>query len=513
MNPALIQSSFEEQNPGSGTTSVFCGTPGLSLPVPEDYPQALPPVTVDAVKTQSGKAAGKGAAPTEETEFCREQLPLEGEPAVAGWRRYQTYGEFNRGSMGVIYKGFDTHLGREVALKFLHTEHKHNPDLRAQFIHEARITARLQHPGVVPVYELHQSSGNELFFTMKFVNGKTLRELLAARSYHFHDLPRFLNVFEKVCQTMAYAHASGVIHRDLKPANVMVGRFGVVRVMDWGLAKVMEDGPSAPSSPETGQSGGRCLLQPAMADLNGTGEAESIGSLGRVMGTLAYMSPEQARGEIEHLDKRADVFGLGAMLCEILTGGPPYACKDAEELYHKAAGADLGDALSRLDSCLADPQLVSLAKHCLRADPEERPDEAGAVAKAVTAQIESDVKRSALDLSRFFELSPDMFCLASLDGYFQRVNENFTRVLGFSKAELMTRPFLDFVHPEDLPQTLSQMEKLAQGLPVVRFRNRYRDVGGHYRWFEWTAKSIPEENVIFAIARTDDPDSPPWPEL
>jgi serine/threonine-protein kinase len=312
---------------------------------------------------------------------------------------------------------------------------------------------------------------------------------------------------------MAYAHASGVIHRDLKPANVMVGRFGVVRVMDWGLAKVIEDHHEAPPSLEAGQNGGRGLLRPTLADLNGAGEAESIGSRGRVMGTLAYMSPEQARGEIEHLDKRADVFGLGAMLCEILTGRPPYAGKDAEALYHKAAAADLGEALSRLDSCLADPQLVRLAKHCLRADPEERPGEAGAVAKAVTAQIESDLKRSALDLSRFFELSPDMFCLASLDGYFQRVNENFTRVLGFSKAELVARPFLDFVHPEDLSRTLAQIEKLAQGLPVVRFRNRYRDVGGHYRWFEWTAKSIPEENVIFAIARTDDPDAPPWPEL
>ncbi len=513
MNSAPIQSSFEDQIPGSMSTSVFSGTPDLSRPSPEDYPQAPAPVSAEGGKAQAGKAAGKGAAPTEETEFCREHLPTEGEGAVAGSRRYQTYGEFNRGSMGVIYKGFDTHLGREVALKFLHNEHKHNPDLRAQFIHEARITARLQHPGIVPVYELHQSPGNELFFTMKFVDGRTLRELLAGRSWHFHDLPRFVNVFEKVCQTMAYAHASGVIHRDLKPANVMVGRFGVVRVMDWGLAKVIGNHQPPASSTEAVQSGERSLLRPTMTDLNGAGEGESMGSLGRVMGTLAYMSPEQARGEIDLLDKRSDVFGLGAMLCEILTGRPPYACRDADELYHKAVEADLGDALSHLESCLADPQLVSLAKHCLRADPDERPDEAGAVAKAVTAQIESDLQRSALDLSRFFELSPDMFCLASLDGYFQRVNENFTRVLGFSKAELMTRPFLDFVHPEDLPQTLAQIEKLAQGLPVVRFRNRYRDVGGHYRWFEWTAKSIPEENVIFAIARTDDPDSPPWPEL
>ena len=507
MNPAQIQSRLQEQQAlGPERASGYCGKPDMLFPGPEEDVGAPPSLQTGKSEALSGPGPGQGDDRSDETKFCPEGLPIEGQVAAVESMRYQTYGEYNRGAMGVIYKGFDTHLGREVALKFLHKEHRNNQGLRDQFIHEARITARLQHPGVVPVYELHQSSGNDLFFTMKFVDGRTLKELLAARSYHFHDLPRFMNVFEKVCQTMAYAHSLGVIHRDLKPANVMVGKFGVVRVMDWGLAKILDGQHAGEPIPETGENGGRGRMRGLVSDPNDDGEAASGLVLGKVMGTLAYMAPEQANGEIDHLDKRVDVFGLGAILCEILTGRPPYIGRDPEELYRKAVRADLGDAVSRLDSCLADTQLVSLAKYCLKADPGERPQDGRAVAKTVTAQLEADLNRSALDLARFFELSPDMFCLASLDGYFQRVNENFTRVLGFSKAELVSRPFLDFVHPDDLPQTLLQMGKLSHGLPVVRFKNRYRDVDGNYRWFEWTAKSIPEEGVIFAIARTDEID-------
>ncbi len=411
--------------------------------------------------------------------------------------------------MGVIYRGFDSHLGREVALKLLHPEFSNNPEFRDLFMHEARIMSRLQHPGVVPIYELHQGAGNELFFTMEFVDGSTLKELLARRAYHFHDLPCYLNIFEKVCQTMAYAHSQGVIHRDLKPANLMVGKFGVVRVMDWGLAKVLEDPSGNDGLPETGGRRAHTALHECLPDPADEGRPEACGACGRVMGTLAYMAPEQARGDLEHLDKRTDVFGLGAILCEILTGRPPYPGRNCQELFRMAVGAELQEVTERLDRCLADPPLVTLAKDCLHADPDKRPGDAGGVANALTAEMECGLKRSALDLARFFELSSDIFCLASLDGFFQRVNENFTRVLGFSKAELVSRPFVDFVHPDDTPQTLEQVEKLSLGLPVVRFRNRYRDVAGHYRWFEWTAKSIPEEKVIFAIARPVDPDARP----
>ena len=129
----------------------------------------------------------------------------------------------------------------------------------------------------------------------------------------------------------------------------------------------------------------------------------------------------------------------------------------------------------------------------------------------MTAHLESELHRTALDMVRFFELSHDLFCLASLDGFFKRVNDNFPRVLGFTKSELQARPFLDFVHPDDLNETLDQMKKLSLGLPVVRFKNRYRDVSGRYHWFEWTAKSLPEEQVIFAVARADQPGLTPPP--
>jgi serine/threonine-protein kinase len=148
-----------------------------------------------------------------------------------------------------------------------------------------------------------------------------------------------------------------------------------------------------------------------------------------------------------------------------------------------------------------------LAKQCLSPDPEDRPHDAGEVAAIMTAQLEAELQRTALDMVRFFELSHDLFCLASMEGYFQRVNDNFARVLGYSKGELLARPFLDFVHPGDIAQTLAQMEKLSRGLPVVRFRNRYRDAAGVYHWLEWTAKSLPEEKVIFAVARPDPRDS------
>jgi PAS domain S-box-containing protein len=120
---------------------------------------------------------------------------------------------------------------------------------------------------------------------------------------------------------------------------------------------------------------------------------------------------------------------------------------------------------------------------------------------ALNAYLESDLRQAARDLVRFFELSPDLFCIAGFDGYFRRVNGNFTRVLGYTPDELISRPLIEFVHPDDRANTKAEAEKLSRGLPVVQFRNRYRDVRGGYRWFEWEAKSIPEEGIIFAVAR------------
>ena len=163
-------------------------------------------------------------------------------PEGAGVGRYQVMGEIARGGMGVVLRARDVDLGRDLALKVLQARHRDDPDMVGRFVEEARIGGQLQHPGIVPVHELGTFADRRPYFTMKLVKGRTLAALLAERPSLAVDLPRFLAIFEQICQTMAYAHARRVIHRDLKPANVMVGHFGEVQVMDWGLAKVLPEG-------------------------------------------------------------------------------------------------------------------------------------------------------------------------------------------------------------------------------------------------------------------------------
>ena len=227
---------------------------------------------------------------------------------------------------------------------------------------------------------------------MKLVKGRTLADLLAERADPAADRPRLLHVFEQVCQTLAYTHAHGVIHRDLKPANIMVGAFGEVQVMDWGLAKVL---PCAGAAAEEGVKEATevvSMIRTPRGEDSDTGEDGSETRSGSVLGTPAYMAPEQARGEIEDVDRRSDVFGLGAVLCEVLTGRPPYA-GPGEAALKRARRADLADAFTRLDDCGADAELVALAKRCLSADPAERPRDAAEVSSAVTAYRESVAER------------------------------------------------------------------------------------------------------------------------
>ncbi|HVS40470.1 MAG TPA: serine/threonine-protein kinase, partial [Gemmataceae bacterium] len=187
-------------------------------------------------------------------------------------------------------------------------------------------------------------------------------------------------IFEHICQAVAYAHAHRVIHRDLKPGNVMVGGFGEVQVMDWGLAKVLPRAAEAAPAP--------AAEAPAGGSDAGAAAPETLA--GSVLGTPAYMAPEQARGEIEQVDERTDVFGLGAILCEILTGRPPFA---GPHPLQRAQAAELADAFGRLDGCGAEAELIGLAKRCLAANGDERPRHAGETAAAVTAYRESVERR------------------------------------------------------------------------------------------------------------------------
>ena len=409
--------------------------------------------------------------------------------------RFEFNGEVGRGGMGEVHACADHYLGREVVAKILHAKYLERPVVVARFRDEIRITGRLEHPGVVPIYEAGVLPDGRPFFVMQRVWGLTLRQILDERPEPGEGRTRLLKVFEQICQTMAYAHAQGIIHRDLNPTNIMVGVFGQVKVMDWGLAKSLEESGRAETAPAREDPGGRGVGEPA-ASAN-TAHTQ----FGSVMGTLAYMPPEQAAGDIHRLDERCDVFGLGAILCEILTGQPPYTSTGGVELLRSAIGGDLIGAFARLDQSWADPCLIALAKSCLAGDIAQRPRDAGAVVDHLGHYFEMALRQAEWDLVRFFDLSPDLFCIAGFDGHFHRVNENFSRILGYPSADLMTNPFLHFVHPDDHQRTLAVMAQLAEGISVVHFRNRYRDRQGQYRWFEWASKSLPSEGIIFAAAR------------
>lgn len=307
--------------------------------------------------------------------------------------RYQLLGEIARGGMGAILKGRDTDLGRDLAIKVLLDSHKDKPEVIQRFIEEAQIGGQLQHPGIAPIYELGQFNDQRPFFSMKLVKGHTLAKLLADREDPTADRGKLLGIFEQICQTMAYAHSRGVIHRDLKPANIMVGAFGEVQVMDWGLAKVLSFGGVADEKAAKLKQHDVSIIQ-TMRSV-GSEVPGSVGSngtetqMGSVMGTPAYMPPEQALGEIDQLDQRTDVFGLGAILCEILTGQPPYVADDGTQVFRLASRGKLGDAFARLDSCGADAELLRLTKHCLELEPADRPQDGGALAKGISGYLEA----------------------------------------------------------------------------------------------------------------------------
>jgi serine/threonine-protein kinase len=262
-----------------------------------------------------------------------------GSRQVAG-PRYRIIRPHARGGLGQVSVARDEQLCREVALKEIRPERGDDPQLRRRFLAEAEITGQLQHPGVVPVYALEEGSDGRPYYAMRFVEGKTLAEAIA----QYHLLPTLLAFcgllqrFVAVCQTVAYAHSKGVIHRDLKPANVMVGDYGETLVVDWGLAKRLGEsalgratGESTGDSPSTGspaESEPRTLVY-------GPRGAGGITEDGQVLGTPAYMAPEVAAARVEEVGPAADVYGLGAMLYELLTDQAPYRGQGAEEVMRQ----------------------------------------------------------------------------------------------------------------------------------------------------------------------------------
>ena len=272
-----------------------------------------------------------------------------------GQPRFSPVTVLGEGSQGVVYRVADRDCRREVAFKLLAGDHASAEDVQ-RFVLEAQITAQLEHPGIVPVHDLGVLRDGTLYYSMKCVEGESLADHLAPRAGRGEHRFALLEIFLHICQTMAFAHSRGVIHRDLKPRNIMVGIFGEVLIMDWGLAKVIGS--------DEGSRAVRGDLLPSTTD-----DAYRT-MVGTAVGTPAYMSPEQAAGEVASLDHRCDIYSLGVLLYEMLIAVSPYERGDVNRVLCQAREGEW----KRLDRRPGElPRaLVAVVHRAMARDREDR---------------------------------------------------------------------------------------------------------------------------------------------
>jgi len=295
---------------------------------------------------------------------------------VTNGRRYEIGRIVNQGGMGAILEARQSGIQRTVAMKVMLGEA--SEETMARFIEEARITGQLEHPNIVPVHEIGVDEQQQLFYTMKFVNGEALHDTLVRvkkrepEALRLFSLAELLNVFQKVCDAVAFAHSRGVIHRDLKPGNVMIGEFGEALVVDWGLAKQLSDASEdrKPSS----DAGGHCR---GPQTLNGS-----------LIGTPSFMSPEQARGDPSKVDQRSDIYSLGAILHTLLYLAPPVAGKDVTEILGNVQAGRVeppAEDLPHVPGGRVPESLQAVARKAIALKPEDRYQTVAELQAEVTA--------------------------------------------------------------------------------------------------------------------------------
>ncbi len=369
--------------------------------IPEDWPQALKDRCLFFVKMLSNEEPLKNATERRsivsdlEKSGVSATLSLAGEdggpPGVLprSGDRYVIEREIGRGGMGQVVLAYDRDFRRRVALKVIRGPGLSTARL-SRFLEEAQATAQLEHPNIAPVYDLGREIGGAPFFTMKWIRGRDLKHIIDAREPEY-TLTRLIQVLQQVAMGVHFANSRGVVHRDLKPQNVMVGGYGEVIVVDWGLAKILGRSSSV-LAPET--------EGPQLS--TDRGDEGRLTLEGSIQGSPAYMSPEQARGEVTLIDARTDVFGLGALLYEILTGTPLYVDASPQVARGKASRGEVTPPSQRTVDRSIPPELESICRRALASRKEDRFQNAREFHDALQRYVEGihDAERRAAEASR-----------------------------------------------------------------------------------------------------------------
>ena len=296
-----------------------------------------------------------------------------GDASSSGTDRYELREEIARGGVGIVLSAWDRVLDREIALKVLLNRHRANRPLLQQFRTEARIAGVLRLPGVPQVVDVGVLDDGRPYYAMDRIRGCPLSRLLSSRPGGRGEQRRLVEVVTRAAETIARAHERGVVHGDLSPSNVMISSFGDVYVIDWGLACVSERFRQSIEALGDSTSSGLPSPESPVSSSSIRQLANRGSSIARVIaGTPAYMSPEQAAGHRDSIDERTDVFGLGATLCDVLTGRPPYSEPDVQAAQLSAQAARLGPALEQLERSSVDDRMLEMTRRCLEPDPAAR---------------------------------------------------------------------------------------------------------------------------------------------
>jgi len=423
--------------------------------------------------------------------------------------RYTIKGEQGRGGVGRVLIAYDEHIGREIALKELlpdaaatitpaaESPMRQSATLTARFLREARITGQLEHPGIVPVYEVGQRSDGATYYTMKLVRGETLADRLK-RCRGIGDRLKLLPHYLDLCQAIAYAHSRGVIHRDIKPGNVMIGEFGETVLLDWGLAKVKGQ-----------KDEGATKIADEIRLLKAAGAAETVA--GKPIGTPSYMPPEQADGRIEDIDERSDVWSLGAVLYEILTGQPPYTGSTAFEVIGKVLSDDPVPVLEAQKD--APGELAAVAMRCLQKQHQQRYASVEQITEDVNAYLSGGLVNAytystGLLMRRWVRKYKPTIWVASISlivlicllafVYIGILNEKRLTELALTDSQISLRVL------QKQKWKYYKLDQLADDLynesgEEIQF---YRDYSLVMRWFEVHNTNL--QSVAYTICKDDD---------